>query len=160
MVPKREYSGGRILIMAQSVRTQDDAARLIGDRISAALDELVDLDDRGPARDRLWLELWDGITTRHVAYVRPCGATRSVKVTAQDASAEVLAAWDWIYRHEARARSLPGDELYRTLRGAATRSHRGSGRAALADAVCGLTHVPSGTWIAIDGEDFLERRAS
>jgi hypothetical protein len=146
--------------MAQSVGTEDDAARLIGDRISAALHELTDLDDSGPARDRLWLELWNGITTRRVAYVRPCGAMRSVKVTAQDATAEVLAAWDWIGRHQARARSLRGVDLYRTLRGAATRSHRGSGRAALADAMCGLTHVPSGTWIAMAGDDFLERRAS
>jgi hypothetical protein len=146
--------------MAQPVRTEDDAARLVGDRIRAALHELANLDDSGPARDRLWLELWNGITTRHAAYVRPCGAMRSVKVTAQDATAEVLAAWDWISRHQSRAQSLPGVELYCALRGAATRSHRGSGRAALADALCGLTHVPSGTWVTIGGDDLLERRAS
>jgi hypothetical protein len=145
--------------MAQPVRTEGNAAQLIGDRVAEALHEVARLDECGAARDRLWLELWRGITTRHAAYVRPCGAVRSVKVTAQDATAEVLAAWDWICRHQARARSLGGAELYRTLRGAATRSFRGSGRAALADALCGLTHVPSGTWVAIGDDTVLERRA-
>jgi hypothetical protein len=130
-------------------------AEMAGSGLVAALRDVADLHARSGPRDALWIQLWTTITTRTAAAVVPCGSSRSVRVTSDEASAEVLAAWDWITRDEARARAMSAGELYRTLRGVATRSCSGSGRVAAATSVCGLTHVPADVWVSIGSDECL-----
>jgi hypothetical protein len=160
MIPNGSVPEERILIVAQLRSKESDSARLIGDRIRAALRELAKLDESGPARDCLWLELWNGITTRSAAWVSPLGSSARVRVTAEDADAELIAAWEWLEANEERARHMTSGELYRTLRGVATGSHHGSARAAIADGLCGLTRVPAGTWVDLGRHDETDRLAS
>jgi len=149
------------MFMAQSDAPDRRHARTpTGRRIRDALAAVEDLGCRSVERDTLWLVLWKTVTTRSAVWVSPTGSSARVRVTAEDADAELIAAWDWLEANEQRARRMTSDELYRALRGAATGSHRGSARAAIADRLCGLTRVPGGTWIDIGGNDDTDRLAS
>ena len=125
-----------------------------------ALREVTDLVERGPGRDRLWLAIWRDATTQHRVEVTPRGSTARVRVSSEHASAELIAAWEWLVANEAEARAMLPGQLQRTLRGVATRSHRGSARAAMTDALCGLTHVPAHIRVEVGGSDALEMAAS
>lgn len=130
------------------------------DALHAALHTTCTLTDRSMERDELWIALWKGITTRGEVWITPIGSSARVRVTSDDADAEVIAAWDWLEANEARARRMGPVELYRKLRGVATKSYRGSARSANADSMCGITGVPGGTWIAIGRGPEIERCAS
>jgi hypothetical protein len=125
-----------------------------------ALREVTDLMKRGPERDRLWLAIWRHSTTQHHAEVTPRGSTARVRVSSEHASAELIAAWEWLLANEGEARAMQPGQLHRTLRGVATRSHRGSARTAMSDALCGLTHVPAQIRVEVGGSDALELAAS
>jgi hypothetical protein len=112
------------------------------------------------ARDCLWLALWNHVTTRSECWVSPIGSQTPVLVTANDADAELIAAWEWLQLHEDEARDLPPRQLYAALRGAATRSARGSARSAQSDQLRGLTKVPGDAWVYFGGELDLERASA
>jgi hypothetical protein len=128
--------------------------------IREALAAVDDLGARSEERDELWLVLWKTITTHSAVWVSPIGSSARVRVIADDADAELIAAWEWLEANEERARLMTLDELYRTLRGVATGSHHGSARVAIADGLCGLTRVPGGTWVGIGRSDDNDRLAS
>lgn len=117
--------------------------------IYEALREVDDLVVDTPERERLWMALWTGITTRTRSGASPINSTVRVVVTNDYASVEVIAAWEWLLAHQAEARRMSAASLERMLRGVATRSHRGSARAAIADAVGGISGVPSGVSIRL-----------
>ncbi len=96
-----------------------------------------------PARDDLWIAVRDAVCTRRRRFVTADGARHSVEVTVEHATVELLAAMGWLIRHEGEARAMAPAELTRVLMRAATRGHRGSARAAHADALHGLTGVPA-----------------
>jgi hypothetical protein len=107
-----------------------------------------------PERDSLWLEVRAVICTRAAHDVTPFGSAAHVHVSTDNASEELITAMAWLYDHESRARSLDAQQLLYALRGVATRSATGSGRTAQADAMHGMTDVPSGRgvlWSPITG---------
>jgi hypothetical protein len=120
---------------------------------------LDSLDRRGHARDALWIAMFETITTRCEVQVVAMGSGLRVGVTADYAAVEVIAAWEWLTANERQARRLHPEELFRVLRANATRSHRGSARAAQADQLRGLTNVPAGVRIDFDSANALEGRA-
>jgi hypothetical protein len=128
--------------------------------IHAALHGVPDLRTPSAERDELWLALWEHTTTRTSCEVIALGSGTSVRGSSAESSAELIAAWEWLLANEAAARAMPPTDLGRTLRGVATRSHRGSARAAMADSMGGLTHVPVGVRIELCSDDILEFRAS
>lgn len=125
-----------------------------------ALAAVSDLATPGDARDQLWLVLWDRITTRGSVEVVPSNSTARVRVTSDLASVELIAAWEWLAAHEPEARAMDAGRLEWTLRGVATRSHHGSARAAMADALCGISHVPGDVHLWVDDYDALSLEAS
>jgi len=131
-----------------------------GHRLRSALDKVPDLAAASAERDDLWLALWSTITTRSIAWVTPKGSAARVKVTSDDADVELIAAWEWLADNECAARRMDGAALYRALRGVATGSYHGSARAAMADAMGGITRVPGGTWIDFGDDTALDRLAS
>jgi hypothetical protein len=81
------------------------------------------------------------------------GSSSRVLVGADQATDELIAAMSWLTRHEDEARKLDPMGLFIALRGVATRGADGSARAAQADALHGMTHVPLGHmvyWRPID----------
>ncbi len=141
-------------------RSRDADSAAVGDRLYVALHAVESINERTRARDDLWIVLWESVTTRSEAWVTPIGSNARVRVTKDDADAELIAAWEWLVANEDRARAASPGELYRVLRGVATRSHQGSARSANADNMCGVTNVPGGTWVAIGRGIDLERVAS
>jgi hypothetical protein len=133
----------------------------VSDAIQSALHEAADLANDSPSRTRLWLAIWEHATTRHRAEVVPRGSTLRVLVTHEYASTELIAAWEWLIGNERAARAMTPEQLHAAVRGVATRSHRGSARAAMADALCGLTNVPAGTRVDIyDIDEAVDSLAS
>jgi hypothetical protein len=127
------------------------------DELHNALQRSRSLAGPSAARDCLWLALRDHVTTRGECWVSPIGSQTAVLVTANDADSELIAAWEWLQLHENEARDMPPRELYAALRGAATRSARGSARSAQSDQLHGLTKVPGEAWVYFGGELDLER---
>lgn len=108
-----------------------------------------------PSRQRedLMTAIWTTVCTRRNRNVVPMGSAAPVSISSEYASTELLAVMDWLRRHEDEARALPPDQLYRTMRAVATLGMHGSGRAARADQLRGLTDVPAATpvrWAEID----------
>jgi hypothetical protein len=106
-------------------------------------------------REDLMTAIWATVCTRRNRTVVPMGSAAPVGISSEYASAELLAVMDWLRRHEDEARTLAPDQLYRTMRAVATLGMHGSGRAARADQLRGLTDVPAATavrWAEIDEE--------
>lgn len=95
-------------------------------------------------RDRLWLVVRECVCTRTVATVTPLGSTSQILVTSEYATDELIAAMSWLCAHDDQARRLRPLELFIMLRGVATKGAAGSGRAAQADALHGMTGVEQG----------------
>lgn len=128
--------------------------------IAAALASVANLNERTPERESLWLALWKRITTQETVVVRPTNSGGQARVSREFASLEVIAAWTWLEKHETEARTMHPVVLERTLRNHVTRSHNGSGRAAMADNLCGITNVPRNIRVSLHDVDVLEDRAS
>lgn len=114
------------------------------------------LDAPSTWRDDVWLAVQRAICTRTAVEVSPVGSNARVRVSRDDATQELLAAMAWLHGHEAHARRLDAFDLFRTLRGVATRGPAGSARAAQADQLHGMTAVPAGRtlqWRSLDTED-------
>ena len=96
-------------------------------------------------RDQLWLAVQEAICTRGRVRASPMGSSTPQDIGGDDARQdELLAAMGWLTDHEAEARQLAPDELFRQLRGVAVRGKHGSARAAQADALHGMTGVAPG----------------
>lgn len=121
-----------------------------------ALRSCPTLTRESPGWEHLWITACSVVCTTALSAVIPLGSTARVSVTQEYGSIELLAIFDWLMRHESYARHLPPVDLYRKLRTVATRSSKGSGRAARADLLHGLTDVPAGLpirWVDIDRID-------
>jgi hypothetical protein len=130
------------------------------EEIAAALAAVPDLSAKGPEVERLWFALWNGITTRASVDVQPANSATRIRVTRDFASLELITAWTWLEKHEARARTMEPAVLERTLRNQVTKSHYGSGRAAMDDEVCGITEIPRKIRLTVSDVDTLEIAAS
>lgn len=115
-------------------------AQLVADAL-AACDSLA---VESPAREHLWLTVLDCICTKGTAYTNPLGSRSLVMVTEDYSSIELIAVMEWIIANEAAARAMESQALFIRLRGQATRGCNGSGRAAQADQLRGLTNVSPG----------------
>jgi hypothetical protein len=106
-------------------------------------------------RQDLMMAIWSTVCTRTQRVVVPMGSSAPVTITPDDASTELIAVMDWLHLHEKEARHLGPDQLYRMMRAVATLGMNGSGRAARADQLRGVTDVPKGTplrWAELDDE--------
>lgn len=110
----------------------------------AALTDCPVLTAGSPERDHLWLVVQGRVCTRGAVAVTPLGSSARVMVSSEYATDELIAAMTWLHTHEAAARLLPPLELFIKLRGVATRGAHGSGRAAQADDLHGMTGVEQG----------------
>lgn len=122
----------------------------------AALSSCPSLSEESTARDALWLTVWSVVCTRGSRSVTPMGSSGEVTVTAETVTDELLAAMEWLHRREEQARGLPPHSLFATMRCVATRSRRGSGRMAQADALHGMTNVSAGSrirWVSLDSAE-------
>ena len=72
----------------------------------------------------------------------------AIAVTSEHATDELIAAMEWLIGHEDQARAMAPLRLFIMMRGVATRSSLGSGRAARADALHGMTNVSPGDAVA------------
>jgi hypothetical protein len=131
-----------------------------GLQLVQALADVTDLRLPGAERDALWLALWQSVTTQREAWVTPVASTARVRVTSNDASVELITAWEWLSAHLDRARAMSPSALFMTLRRVATCSHRGSARSVMADAMGGITNVPTGIWLHLDHAEVDDRLAS
>jgi len=127
-----------------------------GQLVADALAACPALDAPSASRDALWLAVQKTICTKSLCLVNPLGSTTLVPVTSDHATDELIAAMEWLMRHEAEARTLSPHALFVKLRGVATRGANGSARAAQADALHGLTHVSPGDPVDFDDIDALE----
>lgn len=121
-----------------------------------ALHSCTSLNRESPGWEHLWITTCSVVCTTSFSGVIPLGSTARVTVTHEYGSIELLAVFDWLISHESFARRLPPVDLFRKLRTIATRSSKGSGRAAQADLLHGLTDVPAGCpirWVDMDGLD-------
>lgn len=116
-------------------------------RVDQALAACPSVRSASAARDRLWFAVRDLVCTTSKRRFAPAGSCLAVEVTADDASAELLAAMRWLLAHEEQARRMPPAELARALLREAHHGTHGSARAARADQLHGLTEVPAGVWL-------------
>lgn len=115
-----------------------------GKQIAQSLGACPSLGSSSPERDELWLVVQSTVCTRGLASVTPLGSDASITVTHEQATDELISAMEWLTRHEDQARAMQPLQLFVRLRGVATRGSHGSGRAARADALRGITHVVPG----------------
>jgi hypothetical protein len=155
MYPTEGCAARMIDVAAQEPTDVDDRSHAIAD----ALASVPDLTVRSLERDRLWFALWNRITTQDTVVVRPANSGALVRVSREFASLELLAAWAWLEKHETQARTMDPVALERTLRNHATRSHHGSGRASMADDLCGITNVPRDIRLTLHAVELLEEVA-
>lgn len=109
-----------------------------------------------PEVDTLWLAVRDNICTRGLCLVNPLGSSSSIPVTSEHATEELLAAMEWLIRHEIEGRGLTPLSLFIKLRGIATRGASGSARAAQSDALHGMTHVSPGDPVTFTDAELIE----
>ena len=124
-----------------------------GGRLRVALLACPPLTEPSAQRDDLWLAVQAAICTRHTALATPLGSATPILVSAENATDELIAAMEWLYTHEARARTIEPLLLFRILRGVATRGAKGSARCQQADLLHGLTQVSPGDpvrWTCLD----------
>jgi putative transposon-encoded protein len=93
---------------AGSTRSRDAVSAEAVDRLYTALRVVDSISERTPARDELWIVLWETVTTRSEAWVTPIGSNARVRVTKDDADAELIAAWEWLMANEDSASGRPG----------------------------------------------------
>jgi hypothetical protein len=109
------------------------------------------------ARDELWFVVQQVVCTRGARAVTPFGSTAQVRVVGSEhASHELIAVMDWLYGHEGEARDLDAGELFKRLRGVATKGANGSARLAQSDLLHGMTEVPADgliRWYSLDWEE-------
>lgn len=113
------------------------------------------LTTKTPQSKALWLAIREHACTRAGLYVIPYGSTTEVEVTDEYVNVELIAAVEWLRANEVRARRLAPQDLIAVLRAVATRGANGSARAAQADLLHGMTHVPPGRpvrWLSLDEE--------
>ena len=123
--------------------------------LADALAACPPITESSPQRKELMMSIWSTVCTRTRRTVVPMGSAAPVTITPEDASTELIAVMDWLGLHEKEARGLKPDQLYRMMRAVATLGMNGSGRAARADQLRGLTDVPAGTtlrWAELDDE--------
>ena len=121
---------------------------LRGRQIADALAMCHTLSDATPGRDALWLVVQSAVCTRTSSLVTPLGSQAAIAVTSEHATDELIAAMEWLIGHEDQARAMAPLRLFIMMRGVATRSSLGSGRAARADALHGMTNVSPGDAVA------------
>jgi hypothetical protein len=127
-----------------------------GMQIARALAACASLEQPSAERDALWLTVQEAVCTKGLRSVTPLGSRAPVVVSAEHATIELIAAMEWLARHENAARRMGPLRLFVMLRGVATRSPAGSGRAARLDALRGITDVPPGSpvrWSDLDPTD-------
>ncbi len=127
-----------------------------GQRVAIALQACPMLSRPSANRDALWFAVQESICTRGLCLVNPLGSASFIPVTPDHATDELLAAMDWLIKHESEARGMPPLRLFITLRGIATRGASGSGRAAQSDALHGMTHVSPGDPVVFTDVDRVE----
>lgn len=123
--------------------------------LADALAACPPITEPSPERQDLMMTIWTSVCTRRSRTVVPMGSAAPVTITSEHASTELLAVMDWLRLHEKEARDLAPDRLYRIMRAVATLGMNGSGRAARADQLRGLTDIPAGTpvrWAEADEE--------
>lgn len=64
------------------------------DHLYESLHAIESIAVRSRARDDLWIALWETVTTRSEAWITPIGSSARVRVTKDDADAELIAAWE------------------------------------------------------------------
>jgi hypothetical protein len=129
-------------------------------QIADALARCAPLAELSEERKALWLLVESLVCTKAQRTVTPLGSKTPVVVTADYASQELVAAMEWVIDHEQFARAMHPLDLYRKMRSEATKGMHGSGRAALADALHGFTHVPAGDPLRFSTLDSEEPVAS
>ena len=138
---------------ARELAVAEDKEEAAGRRIGRALRACPTLQVPSSQRDALWMTVQAEICTTGTRYVRPFGSSASILVSEEQATDELISAMQWLIQHEEEARLLPPLRLFVMLRGVATRSKRGSARAAQADLLHGMTDVPPGQpirWKSLD----------
>ena len=124
-----------------------------GQLVAEALMACPTLSQPSPELEAIWFAVRDTICTRGLCLVTPLGSSSPIEVTADQASEELLAAMEWLIRHEAEARRLAPHPLFVRLRGVATRGSGGSARSAQQDSLHGLTHVAAGQPVVFTDDD-------
>lgn len=127
-----------------------------GQLVATALAGCATLRSPSASRDALWFAVQETICTRGLCLVTPLGSASQIPVTSEHATAELLAAMEWLTSHEAEARQLTPQGLFIKLRGVATRGAEGSARAAQSDALHGMTNVSPGDPVVFARTDPLE----
>lgn len=136
-----EVGRGNMPVTAERVNDVNTASARA---VHGALRDTPALTAPSAARDRLWMVVRDEVCTRGYVWARPMGSACERQIGGDDARhTELSAVMHWLTEHEGEARRLDPGQLMRRLRGVAVRGKRGSARAAQADAVHGMTHVPS-----------------
>jgi hypothetical protein len=129
-------------------------------QVAEALARCAPLAEPSPERDTLWLVVRALVCTTGRRTVVPLGSNRQVVVTGDYACQELVGAMQWLTNHEDDARQMKPAKLYRKMRGAATKGVYGSARAAQADDLHGLTHVPAGRSVRFEEFAIDEQVAS
>lgn len=124
-----------------------------GQLVANALAACPTLAHRSEVSDAVWFAVEEAICTKSLCLVVPLGSAGAVQVSPDHAMQELLAAMQWLISHEVEARSMPPRALYIKLRGVATRGADGSARAAQADELHGMTHVPPGSSVVFADVD-------
>lgn len=123
--------------------------------LAAALSACPSVHEPSAPREELMLTIWHTVCTRKSRIVVPMGSSAPVTISPEYAPNELIAVMAWLGLHEQEARALTPSQLYRKMRAVATLGMNGSGRAARADQLRGLTEVPSGTpvrWAKVEDE--------
>lgn len=127
------------------------------DLLWAALRRCPRLTSASDARDELWFVVQRVVCTQGARAVTPFGSTAQVRVLGREhASHELIAVMDWLHLHEEEARDLDAGQLFKKLRGVATRGANGSARLAQSDLLHGMTGVPGDSlirWYSLDWEE-------
>ena len=139
--------------MTATAPQTDDAA--YDTHLADALAACPSVAEDSRERKHLMEAIWATVCTRTVRTVVPMGSAKSVTITPEYAGEDLLAVMEWLRLHEPEARDLTPSRLFRMMRAVATLGMNGSGRAARADQLRGLTRVPAGMpiwWAPVDDE--------
>ena len=141
---------------ADEIDIPPDEQERAGRVIRKALRACRSLDAETPAREALWLTVYQEVCTSAWKMVRPFGSRKPYLVTDEQASKELIAAMTWLMANEEEARTYSPLGLFVMLRGVATKTGGGSARAAQSDLLHGLTGVPAGRRITWGGPEEID----